>query len=38
MSRWICAVVPSIGFEHDEEHCETIARRLAQDTLFGGAA
>lgn len=30
--------IRSIGVEYDEGHCETIARRLAQDTLFGGAA
>jgi site-specific DNA-methyltransferase (adenine-specific) len=27
-----------IGVEADEEWCELAARRLAQDTLFGGVA
>lgn len=28
----------AIGIEIDERHCETAVRRLAQQTLFGGAA
>jgi site-specific DNA-methyltransferase (adenine-specific) len=28
----------AIGIESEEQHCETTARRLAQDTLFGGVA
>lgn len=28
----------AIGFEIDEKHCAAIARRLAQDTLFGDVA
>lgn len=30
--------MPSIGVEYEEAHCETIANRVAQDTLFGGVA
>jgi site-specific DNA-methyltransferase (adenine-specific) len=28
----------AIGIEYEERHCETTAKRLAQDTLFGGVA
>lgn len=28
----------SVGVEMDERHCEVTAKRLSQDTLFGGAA